>query len=36
MTNDYGANIGKVIWKTQEHTTANHARAMAAAGSDAV
>lgn len=35
MTNDYGANIGKVIWKTQEHTTANHARAMAAAGSDA-
>ena len=23
MTNDYGANIGKVIWKTQEHTTAN-------------
>lgn len=35
MTNDYGANIGKVIWKTKEHTTANHARAMAAAGSDA-
>ena len=35
MKNDYGANIGKVIWGTQEHSTANHARAMAAAGSDA-
>ncbi|MDO4265807.1 MAG: L-serine ammonia-lyase, iron-sulfur-dependent, subunit alpha [Eubacteriales bacterium] len=35
MKNPYGANIGKVLLKTTEPTTANKARAMAAAGSDA-
>ena len=35
LTNDYGANVGKVLLKTHGETLANRAKAAAAAGSDA-
>lgn len=35
MKHPYGANIGKVILASTEHSAANEAKAMAAAGSDA-